>query len=44
MLRHVSDVAFDENMCGPKICYTTKTMFIIINKLSLHTGNIFKLQ
>ena len=27
-----------------KICYTTKTMFIFINKLSFHTGNIVKLQ
>ena len=27
-----------------KICYTTKAMFIFINKLSFHTGNIVKLQ
>ena len=26
-----------------RICYTTKAMFIFINKLSFHTGNI-KLQ
>ena len=27
-----------------KISYTTKVMFIFINKLSFHTGNIVKLQ
>ena len=27
-----------------KICYTTKSIFIFINKLSFHTGNIVKLQ
>ena len=27
-----------------KIFYTTKAMFIFINKLSSHTGNIVKLQ
>ena len=27
-----------------KICYTAKAMFIFINKLSFHTGNIVKLQ
>ena len=27
-----------------KIFYTTKAMFIFINKLSFHTGNIVKLQ
>ena len=26
------------------IKYTTKTMFIFVNKLSFHTGNIAKLQ
>ena len=25
-----------------KICYTTKAMFIFINKLSFHIGNIVK--
>ena len=27
-----------------RICYMTKAMFIFINKLSFHTGNIVKLQ
>ena len=32
------------NLMKSQICYTTKPMFIFINKLSFHTGNIVKLQ
>ena len=34
----------EHEMKKSKICYTTKAMFIFINKLSFHTGNIIKLQ
>ena len=39
-----NDVLPEKDFMKSKICYTTKSIFIFINKLSFHTGNIVKLQ
>ena len=38
------EIDLNEEFRKSKIFYTTKAMFIFINKLSSHTGNIVKLQ
>ena len=38
------DLPFLPERKKSKICYTTKAMFILINKLPFHTGNFVKLQ